>query len=89
MHVTRQQGQAFVVEQGKNLTTFVDTEELAGLYVLLVGDALRCIRGEKQVDENIWGEKGYFFAGGWEVSMREFIVDWLLPVLWGNETSKT
>ncbi|KAK4680656.1 hypothetical protein QC764_0000990 [Podospora pseudoanserina] len=89
MHVTRQQGQVFVVEQGKNLTTFVDTEELAELYVLLVGDALRCIRGEKQVDENIWGEKGYFFAGGWEVSMREFIVDWLLPVLEGNETSKT
>lgn len=40
------------------------------------------------MDENIWGEKGYFFVGGWEVSMREFIVDWLFFVLEGNEMSK-
>ncbi|KAK0669065.1 hypothetical protein QBC41DRAFT_392316 [Cercophora samala] len=87
LHVTRQQGQVFVVEEGRNLTTFVDTEELAGLYVLLAGDAVGCIQG-KEVDGEIWGPRGYFFAGGWEVSMREFAEGYLLPVLEGNETAK-
>ncbi|KAK4202960.1 hypothetical protein QBC40DRAFT_319719 [Triangularia verruculosa] len=88
MHVTREQGRVFVVGEGRNITTFVDTEELAELYVLLVGNAVGCINEGKKVDENIWGPRGYFFAGGWEVSMREFTADWLLPALERNEEAK-
>ncbi|KAK4173313.1 hypothetical protein QBC36DRAFT_348861 [Triangularia setosa] len=78
MHVTREHEWVFFLEEGRNITTFVDTEDLAELYVLLVNNAVGYIQGEKAVGEDIWGEK----------SMREFTLHWLLPALERNEEGR-
>jgi len=81
MHVVRELGGVFVVDKGENITAFVDTESLAGLYLALVDDALGIIEEGKPVSEEVWGPRGHYFAADLEVSMREFATEWLLPAL--------
>ncbi|KAK4239509.1 hypothetical protein C8A03DRAFT_32460, partial [Achaetomium macrosporum] len=85
MHVVRTVGGPFTVASGRNVTSFVDTEALAGLYVRLAEDALRYIAGEgggiAAPDENVWGPRAYYFASTLEVPMREFNDRYLIPAL--------
>ncbi|KAK3311600.1 uncharacterized protein B0T15DRAFT_521995 [Chaetomium strumarium] len=83
MDVVRAVGGPFTVASGRNVTSFVDTEVLAGLYVRLVEDALRYVVGgvDAVPDENVWGARAYYFASTLELSMREFNDRYLVPAL--------
>jgi len=70
----------FVSGEGKNVTAFVDNAVLAGIYVALVADALRAIRGG-EVNDEVWGPRAYYFASSLEVSFREFMESYLLASL--------
>lgn len=86
MHVTRSAGSVWTVGPGANFTTFVDTSDLANLYLLLVKDALSLILDDEHpvVRQEIWGPEAYFFADTLEISMREFTEKQLLPALVRN-----
>ncbi|KAK4465169.1 hypothetical protein QBC42DRAFT_262191 [Cladorrhinum samala] len=86
MHVTRAAGSGWTIGPGANHTTFVDTQDLANLYLLLVKDALSIIRdGEPAaVRPEVWGPEAYFFGDTLEISLREFTEKHLLPALKRN-----
>lgn len=67
--------------EGTNVTAFVDTGVLAEVYVKLAEDAVRVIRGEKAVDGEVWGPRGFYFVSSLEVSFREFVQDFIVPSL--------
>ncbi|KAK1833412.1 hypothetical protein QBC39DRAFT_46645 [Podospora conica] len=78
---TQRAGGPFVIDQGKNITGFIDNGELARIYVALVGDTLGVLAGERAVRPEVWGPEGYFFASGLEVEWREFVEEYLVPAL--------
>lgn len=82
VHVIREAGGVFTVATGENKTTFVDTEDLARLYLLLVHDALRLLEDQDAApDGEMWGERAYYFADSIELSFRETMSGHLGPVL--------
>lgn len=74
----RRAGGVFVVDQGRNMTGFIDNDELARVYVALVGDALASGGAPRK---EVWGPEGYFFASGLEVEWRGFVEGWLVPAV--------
>ncbi|KAK4223580.1 hypothetical protein QBC38DRAFT_512307 [Podospora fimiseda] len=88
-HVTRSVGAAWSVGPGENLVSFVDTFELANLYVLLVEDALEVIGDDTQLRREVWGEQAYYFGeSGMEISFRGFMQKEMIPAMKMNEGSK-
>ncbi|KAK4184943.1 hypothetical protein QBC35DRAFT_454755 [Podospora australis] len=82
MHVVRQSGGAFIVDAGENFTTFVDTQELAQLYLLLVKNALEHLLDTNSTpEEEAWGPRAYYFADSLEVTFKDFMVSHLVPLL--------
>ncbi|KAK4450272.1 hypothetical protein QBC34DRAFT_461650 [Podospora aff. communis PSN243] len=80
LRTVRDVGGGFVSGEGKNMTGFVDNQVLAEIYVALVADALRIIKGG-DVNAEVWGPRAYYFASSLELSFREFVEDYLLPSL--------
>lgn len=74
----RRAGGAFVVDQGRNMSGFIDNDELARVYVALVEDALASGAPPRK---EVWGPEGYFFASGVEVEWRGFVEGWLVPAV--------
>ncbi|KAK3348799.1 hypothetical protein B0T25DRAFT_546548 [Lasiosphaeria hispida] len=83
MHVVKHVGGPFTVAGGRNVTGFIDTENLADLYIRLTRDAMRHLVGEKTgvPDDNIWGPRAYYFASTLEISFRDFNEQYLVPSL--------
>ncbi|KAK4161163.1 hypothetical protein QBC43DRAFT_346837 [Cladorrhinum sp. PSN259] len=90
-HVTRSTGGGWTIGPGANMTTFVDTADLAELYLLLVKDALPILNestAHAVIREEVWGPQAYYFAGSFEVSIREFVEKEMIPALKRNEVTK-
>lgn len=75
-HVIKELGAGFLINEGRNLTCFVDANSVAGLYVRLVEDALGKIagtRGSPEPGMRAWGPQAYYFASNVEMSQRDFM----------------
>ncbi|KAK0724441.1 hypothetical protein B0H67DRAFT_567978 [Lasiosphaeris hirsuta] len=83
MHVVKHVGGPFTVTSGRNVTGFIDTENLADIYVRLARNAIEhIVAGESSVpDEKIWGPRAYYFGSALEISFREFNERYLVPSL--------
>lgn len=76
-------GAAVMMNEGKNVHSFVHVRDLARMYLLLTEDALRgVVRGESR--EELWGSQAYYWAGSQDYSGREFSAA-LAPVLAKNK----
>ncbi|KAK0750133.1 hypothetical protein B0T18DRAFT_408308 [Schizothecium vesticola] len=74
-------GGAFVIDQGRNKSSFVDNGELARVYVALLEDAVRILTSGAAPRPEVWGPEGYYFASGLEVEWRGFVEGYLVPAL--------
>lgn len=67
-------GSSFTVNGGKAITTAVDVNDVASLYVLLVEDALAQIGGKARSESTIphWGPDAFYIVGSQEFAFDEF-----------------
>ncbi|POS68944.1 hypothetical protein DHEL01_v212663 [Diaporthe helianthi] len=74
----------FQISPGENRHAWVDVMDLAGIYMILVDDALTALAGTPVAREAgtppLWGREAYYFATGEDISFSDFMRG-LAPVL--------